>query len=452
MTFSSRKRLKPMLFLLVTTAFLLAVSAPTNRPVQLHSSPQPYGTPTLCDLGPFLLESEVEPPDPHDFGGSLYLSDILDPSTPRNQDLQMKYYSLSKLRQFKDLLWYKEHTGHQTSQLNLSEGTYFTRPNNTFVEYFTGGVDLIRAHSHNDYERQTPLFDALQRGFNSIEADVWYTPENCGYNDALLYQMALDGSVNLSDTRVSGNELYVAHKKGSISKKRTLQSMYLTPLMYMLNQINEFYSIPKETPLEQKAGLFFNYPNETLNILVDFKENGFLTFALLMKWITPFIARNYVSYYDFELQRHVRGPLTFILSGLAPTDLIGQMDLYCEQARSSRRYVYIDGDLTSMTGPYDYSKLNYYVSKKFSDVTKSRIQVDSLDDLKEDVKRELTPIMEQAHKLGLKTRLWGEGGSKDDKRKINAALIQEVGLDVLNMDDLDLGVEIYKSALSDNWT
>lgn len=31
---------------------------------------------------------------------------------------------------------------------------------------------LERAHAHNDYEHARPLFDALERGFNSVEADV----------------------------------------------------------------------------------------------------------------------------------------------------------------------------------------------------------------------------------------------------------------------------------------
>ena len=31
---------------------------------------------------------------------------------------------------------------------------------------------LIRAHAHNDYEHTRPLFDALDHGFGSVEADV----------------------------------------------------------------------------------------------------------------------------------------------------------------------------------------------------------------------------------------------------------------------------------------
>lgn len=32
---------------------------------------------------------------------------------------------------------------------------------------------LDRAHAHNDYEHARPLIDALERGFGSVEADVY---------------------------------------------------------------------------------------------------------------------------------------------------------------------------------------------------------------------------------------------------------------------------------------
>jgi hypothetical protein len=34
-------------------------------------------------------------------------------------------------------------------------------------------VPLTRAHAHNDYLHARPLFDALDHGFCSVEADVW---------------------------------------------------------------------------------------------------------------------------------------------------------------------------------------------------------------------------------------------------------------------------------------
>jgi hypothetical protein len=61
------------------------------------------------------------------------------------------------------------------------------------------GAGLERAHAHNDYEHERPLFDALDRGFKSVEADVWL----------------VDG------------ELLVAHDREDVKPGRTLESLYL---------------------------------------------------------------------------------------------------------------------------------------------------------------------------------------------------------------------------------
>src|SRR6478672_10049819 len=59
---------------------------------------------------------------------------------------------------------------------------------------------LERAHAHNDYEHTRPLFDALDHGFTSVEADVWL----------------VDG------------QLFIGHD--APDPTRTLQSLYLDPL------------------------------------------------------------------------------------------------------------------------------------------------------------------------------------------------------------------------------
>ncbi|MEX0601163.1 MAG: phosphatidylinositol-specific phospholipase C/glycerophosphodiester phosphodiesterase family protein, partial [Rhodothermales bacterium] len=61
---------------------------------------------------------------------------------------------------------------------------------------------LHRAHAHNDYEHDRPLLDALDRGFGSIEVDVFL----------------VDGA------------LLVAHDLEDVRADRTLRSLYLDPL------------------------------------------------------------------------------------------------------------------------------------------------------------------------------------------------------------------------------
>jgi hypothetical protein len=76
----------------------------------------------------------------------------------------------------------------------------------------TAGITPVPCHSHNDYWRKAPLFDALQAGCTSIEADIWLANDDEG----------------------GQGDLYVGHSKRSLSKKRTLQSLYIKPLTELL--------------------------------------------------------------------------------------------------------------------------------------------------------------------------------------------------------------------------
>ena len=61
---------------------------------------------------------------------------------------------------------------------------------------------IVAAHAHNDYEHHRPLFDALENGFCSVEADIHL----------------MDG------------ELLVAHDPHQTARGMTLQNLYLDPL------------------------------------------------------------------------------------------------------------------------------------------------------------------------------------------------------------------------------
>ena len=62
---------------------------------------------------------------------------------------------------------------------------------------------LLQAHAHNDYVHERPLYDALNRGFCSVEADIFL---------------------------VEG-ELLVGHERAELRPGRTLESLYLEPLL-----------------------------------------------------------------------------------------------------------------------------------------------------------------------------------------------------------------------------
>lgn len=75
---------------------------------------------------------------------------------------------------------------------------------------FTRDVVPIPCHSHNDYWRRVPLFEAIHYGCTGVEADVW----------------------------LFDDELFVGHNLGSLTKNRTLRKMYIDPLLDILDHQN----------------------------------------------------------------------------------------------------------------------------------------------------------------------------------------------------------------------
>lgn len=97
---------------------------------------------------------------------------------------------------------------------------------------------LERAHAHNDYEHERPLYDALDNGFKSVEADVWL----------------VDG------------ELLVAHDREAVQPGRTLESLYLAPL--------------RET-IKRNRGSVYRGDPDNFTLLIDIKSEGVSTYLAL---------------------------------------------------------------------------------------------------------------------------------------------------------------------------
>jgi hypothetical protein len=100
-------------------------------------------------------------------------------------------------------------------------------------------VPLTHAHAHNDYEHKRPLFEALENGFCSVEADVFL----------------VDG------------KLLVGHTRSSLRPERTLESLYLDPL--------------RERAKANGGRIYPGGPS--IFLLVDVKSSGKDTCAALLK-------------------------------------------------------------------------------------------------------------------------------------------------------------------------
>jgi len=129
-------------------------------------------------------------------------------------------------------------------------------------------IPLPRAHSHNDYLREHPLYDALAYGFCSVEADIHL---------------------------ISG-ELYVAHDALEIRKGITLESLYLGPLRERVHQNN--------------GAVYRNGPHFTL--LIDIKTEAQSTYETLHKVLEEYEGILTVFGTDRVIKE---GPAIVIVSG-----------------------------------------------------------------------------------------------------------------------------------------
>ncbi|HEX3719058.1 MAG TPA: phosphatidylinositol-specific phospholipase C/glycerophosphodiester phosphodiesterase family protein [Verrucomicrobiae bacterium] len=96
---------------------------------------------------------------------------------------------------------------------------------------------ITKAHAHNDYMHTHPLFDALDNGFCSVEADIYLT----------------------------NGQLLVAHELSKVKPGRTLQALYLDPL--------------REKIKENGGHVYSNGPQFTL--LIELKQDWRLEYPAL---------------------------------------------------------------------------------------------------------------------------------------------------------------------------
>jgi hypothetical protein len=188
---------------------------------------------------------------------------------------------------------------------------YWDLPDKTGADFASHLLDITRhvtpipCHSHNDYWRRVPLYDALHWGCTGVEADVWLFDE----------------------------ELYVGHHTNALTQNDTFRTMYVDPLVKMLDHKNEVGQFSISSDL--KVGIFDTAPAQTLVLLVDFKNNGRDIFPVVSQQLAALREKGYLTYFNGEST--IEGAITVVATGNAPFDLI--------TANSTYRDIFFDAPL-----------------------------------------------------------------------------------------------------------
>ncbi|KAH6632916.1 hypothetical protein C7974DRAFT_433126 [Boeremia exigua] len=238
-------------------------------------------------------------------------------------------------------------------------------PNTNATYEFAWRADFSRdivpkdCHSHNDYWRPVPLYSALAAGCVSVEADVWLAEDS---------------------------ELLVSHSWKTTTQARTLNSLYLKPLLWIFDKRN----ISQASVEDREVGVFDADPNVSVVLLIDFKGDRHAIWPVLLTQLKPLQNKNWLTYYDGE-KIHCR-PLTIVGTGNTPIELV--------QSTLPDRFVSFNALLTSISNTtYNYTN-SYYASARLEDAIRklwlNRLSIKQEETLREQVKR--------AEEKGLKSR------------------------------------------------
>ena len=220
-----------------------------------------------------------------------------------------------------------------------------------FVAFLTGAaalaadpVPLVRAHAHNDYEHARPLFDALDHGFASIEADVYLV----------------------------GGKLLVAHNLKDVKPERTLEALYLDPL---------------RARITQNGGRVYR-GGPTVTLLVDVKSEAVATYAALHASLEPYAAMLTV----FRDGVAAPGAITVIVSGNRAPAVMAAQPL---------RFAAMDGRIDDLGGKTS-GALVPWISDNWQKVFTWRWT----GPMPEADRVKLQRCVEQAHAQGRRIRFW----------------------------------------------
>ncbi|KAK6209195.1 hypothetical protein LQW54_006515 [Pestalotiopsis sp. IQ-011] len=157
---------------------------------------------------------------------------------------------------------------------------------------FLKDVQPIPCHSHNDYWRTVPLFSALHAGCIGVEADVHLFDDD--------------------------EKLYVGHDDASLTVNRTLQSLYIDPIVELLTNTNprtEFFN-----GTDTKNGVFDVDRGQSLTLLIDVKTDGPTTWPHVVAQLEPLRERGWLTYVENGVRHD--GPVTVVGTGNTPFELI----------------------------------------------------------------------------------------------------------------------------------
>ncbi|KAF2851854.1 hypothetical protein T440DRAFT_467118 [Plenodomus tracheiphilus IPT5] len=267
----------------------------------------------------------------------------------------------------------------------------------------TRGIVPKPFHSHNDYWRDIPFYTGLSYGSISTEADVW----------------------------LIDNTLYVGHSPSALTPARTLESLYIQPILSTLHRQNPQTQFTQ--PGEQN-GIFDTSAAQTLYFFIDLKTAADETWPKVLEALEPLRQGDWLTTFkDGNLRRN-------------PVTVIGTGNTHLSDVLASHpRDVFFDaplaeleaaqyGNLTEAEAPI--ASTNF--ASVFGDVRKREFSEEQLEILRKQVA--------SAHERGIMARYWNAPEWPVGTRNAVWRMLWDEGVDLLNVDDLKGAAEFWEGS------
>jgi hypothetical protein len=247
----------------------------------------------------------------------------------------------------------------------------------SYLNYFSAKKEMIHvlpAHSHNDYEHERPLFDALDCNFKSFEADVYSV----------------------------GDSLFVAHDFDQIKPGRTLRQLYLEPLK---NQI-----------IKNNGSVYGN--GEEVILFIDIKDDALKTYQNLHRILTEYKSQ----LTSFAHDKKKQGSIMVVVSGNRPFEFMQSQTI---------RYAGFDGRLENLD-----SGISPSLMPVVSDNWFKYFKWDGTEKMPETEKLKLNNYAEKAKNQGYILRFWNTPNRTPEQRTAIWTELKNAGVGLIGVDEL----------------
>lgn len=223
----------------------------------------------------------------------------------------------------------------------------------------------------------------------------------------------------------------VGHEPSALTEKRTLESLYIQPILDTLHRLNP--KTPFVQPGEQN-GIFDTSSSQTLFFFIDLKTAADETWPAVLSALEPLRKGDWLTTYDGQSLR--RNPITVI--GTGNTEL-------SDVQKYLPRDVFYDAPLAQLNSS-KYDSLTMYEAPtastnfagSFGEVRKRALSESQLQTLREQ--------LDVAHERGIMARYWNQPNYPIGTRNAVWRILWDEGVDLINVDDLKGAAEFWEGS------